>query len=134
MFSPALIVGVSPKLNLRFNAGLSSRLSSEVRQELTAGFDAGVIAGLSVVLSSSLKAALSHPSLGAIDRRLEPRTRRVTDKRAKSLIDGIIHCRAHRAIEPRSHPRSDPPIPGSSAGPRAEPFTTPQDSFAHLGL
>gem|GEM_PF-7123430 len=56
------------------------------------------------------------PSLGAIGRRIEPRTRRATDRRAKSLNDGHIDSDSERGLEPRSHPRIDPPIAGASAG------------------
>jgi hypothetical protein len=55
------------------------------------------------------------PGLGAIDGPTEPRTRRATDCRAKSLIDGHIDGRIALGVEPRSHPRIDPPIAGSSA-------------------
>jgi len=55
------------------------------------------------------------PSLGAIGRRAEPRTRRAADKSAKPLIDGHIDGRIVLGIEPRSHPRIDPPVAGRSA-------------------
>jgi len=55
------------------------------------------------------------PSLGAIGRRAEPRTRRAADCRAKSLIDGHIDGRIVLGVEPRSHPRIDPPVARSSA-------------------
>jgi hypothetical protein len=55
------------------------------------------------------------PSLRAIVRRVEPRTRRATDERAKSLIDGHIDGGSERGLEPRSHPRIDPPVAGRSA-------------------
>jgi len=36
--------------------------------------------------------------------------------RAKSLIDGHIDGRIVLGVEPRSHPRIDPPVAGASAG------------------
>ena len=56
------------------------------------------------------------PSLGAIGCRVEPRTRRAADRRAKSLTDGHIDGRSVLGLEPRSHPRIDPPVAGRSAG------------------
>ena len=54
------------------------------------------------------------PSLGAIGRFVEPRPRRATDCRAKSLIDCHIDGRSVLGVEPRSHPRIDPPVASSS--------------------
>ena len=54
--------------------------------------------------------------LGAIDHRAQPRTRRATDWRAKSLSDGHIDGGSERGLESRSHPRIDPPVAGASAG------------------
>jgi hypothetical protein len=59
---------------------------------------------------------VEFPGLGAIDGRTEPRTRRETDLRAKSLIDCHIDRRSVLGIECRSHPRIDPPVAGRSAG------------------
>jgi hypothetical protein len=56
------------------------------------------------------------PGLLAFDGRTGPATRRLTDSRAKSLIDGHIDCGSERGLEPRSHPRIDPLIAGASAG------------------
>ena len=51
------------------------------------------------------------PSIGAIDGRAEPRTRRAADQRAKSLIDGHIDGRILLGVEPRSHPGLTPLLP-----------------------
>jgi len=45
------------------------------------------------------------PSPGAIGRRIEPRTRRATDRRAKSLIDGDIDVRSERGLDARPGPQ-----------------------------
>jgi len=65
------------------------------------------------------------PSLGAIGRRAETRTRRAANQRAKSLIDGHIDGRIVLRVEPRSHPRIDPPIAGSGAGQDRCPWFAP---------
>jgi hypothetical protein len=56
------------------------------------------------------------PSLGAIGRRIKPRTRRATDRRAKSLNDGHIDGRSVLGVEPRGHSGSDSPLAGACAG------------------
>jgi hypothetical protein len=62
------------------------------------------------------------PDLGAIDGRAEPGTQRATEQRAKSLddghidgqVEGRVDCRAVPGVEPRGHPRIDPPVASAS--------------------
>jgi len=73
------------------------------------------------------------PGLGAIGRRAEPRTRRATDPRAKSLIDSHIDGSSERGLEPRSHPRIDPLVAGRSAEQDRCPWFAPAFRFSRRG-
>jgi hypothetical protein len=53
--------------------------------------------------------------LGATDRRAQPRTRRGTDRRVKSLIDGHIDGRVGSSLELRGQSGSDSPSAGARA-------------------
>jgi len=69
-------------------------------------------AGVDVPTQSGAEFAI----LCAVGRRAQPRTRRATDSRPKSLIDGHIENRVVCGSECRSHSRIDPPVGCFRAG------------------